>query len=730
MRTLIWLLLAGMSTFLFTSDHALATHGSGIDLSYRWVSGSQYEFTAVFYRNCQMSLTSPAPAPNTLSVDGQSSKFYNARGVLTRLATSGIGVPPLMPPNIFNCSADTAKCIEEYVYRGMINIPIKDHAWNFEIKLCCLPNGTNTQAQNLTGPTAQQPNVYTSCGLNNLHFPDTVHRNNGLFWHNKRPNHPGHLSDTVDNPMHISLCEGVAVALDQSVRNYDSDSIHYELITPKTDSVRDLVYINGFSKSTPLPLQSGGISIDSLTGIIRFTPGKPAGSGIYLLGIKATEYRNDTVVNAGIINVIPRRIGYSIRTLTIHLEDSATCPGIALGFIDTSGLAIDTGSIDCSSLSFNLKMSESFRCASLDTNGSCILILHPTSGDTIPIKRITPQGCTSDFLTSDMEVFLDSSIGPGQYELYFKTGNDGNTLLSGCHKEMVPFADTLKLSFSLSALGRFRGDSLAPTRYSPDIEVACNSPGFRLNLTEPVECSSVALDGSDFFIIKTTSGAPSVHRILGANPICEDGMTQSVWIDTDPMGSGTYALILKQGNDGNTITSYCHENWLVDSIMLKSLAPMANLGNDTVWCEEHGTISLVLSPGAFANYNWNTGDTTQSILVTDTGIYAVRVENEFGCFDMDSVVVDLVECYTGVSESAAIQLVKAYPNPFNEKLMVEWNSVEHMFLEIRNLLGEVVLQKSIVDQRCALNLEHLESGIYILKANSLSGQSVMKVLKK
>ncbi|MEM7548837.1 MAG: hypothetical protein AAF363_04135 [Bacteroidota bacterium] len=64
-----------------------------------------------------------------------------------------------------------------------------------------------------------------------------------------------------------------------------------------------------------------------------------------------------------------------------------------------------------------------------------------------------------------------------------------------------------------------------------------------------------------------------------------------------------------------------------------------NLGPDrSIACEE-----TEITVGAFGNYLWSTGETAQSIKVIESGEYAVRVIDENGCIDSDTVNIELLQ---------------------------------------------------------------------------------------
>lgn len=66
--------------------------------------------------------------------------------------------------------------------------------------------------------------------------------------------------------------------------------------------------------------------------------------------------------------------------------------------------------------------------------------------------------------------------------------------------------------------------------------------------------------------------------------------------------------------------------------------PVANLGPDQLICTGD---SVVIDAGAFAGYNWTTGDTTRMVTITNqsAGMIIVRVEDSLGFYDIDTVMV-------------------------------------------------------------------------------------------
>jgi len=74
-----------------------------------------------------------------------------------------------------------------------------------------------------------------------------------------------------------------------------------------------------------------------------------------------------------------------------------------------------------------------------------------------------------------------------------------------------------------------------------------------------------------------------------------------------------------------------------DSIKVtRNPIPKVYLGNDTTIC---GSSKLILdAKNSGANYQWNTGDKTQKLIVNSTGEYSVNIERG-GCFYSDTIIV-------------------------------------------------------------------------------------------
>jgi hypothetical protein len=119
-----------------------------------------------------------------------------------------------------------------------------------------------------------------------------------------------------------------------------------------------------------------------------------------------------------------------------------------------------------------------------------------------------------------------------------------------------------------------------------------------------------------------------IHNTDTLAPITTNGPFPYVWFTSVP---GTYTL-------GYAYNSQCPGNVSGQAIVSVKPSPSVNLGADIHVCEGR-PIFLDAGPG-FQKYLWNTDETTQMIQVSQSGIYSVEVQNNFGCWGSDTISVN------------------------------------------------------------------------------------------
>lgn len=169
--------------------------------------------------------------------------------------------------------------------------------------------------------------------------------------------------------------------------------------------------------------------------------------------------------------------------------------------------------------------------------------------------------------------------------------------------------------------------------------------------------------------------------------------------------SGTYCVTVSNGT--------CMAS---DTVMVTiNTPPTVDLGVDTIAISG----AVVLDAGAAANFMWNTGATTQTLLVTVSGTYYVTITDVFGCTATDSIIVTIP---VGIEEADAAAIT-IYPNPAENFITINLGAFAGIpaDLKISNTLGQVVYAETanqLKQNNKTVDLSGNEPGIYFLTVQS------------
>lgn len=145
------------------------------------------------------------------------------------------------------------------------------------------------------------------------------------------------------------------------------------------------------------------------------------------------------------------------------------------------------------------------------------------------------------------------------------------------------------------------------------------------------------------------------------------------------------------------------------------------------------TITL-LAANIANSYSWSTGDTTQSIQVTTSGIYTVTTTDFLMCQSStsDTVVFDISAC-TGISENYLSEQTELFPNPSNGNVHLKFHEVYsgNANLTMFNSIGEKSFSKTISisnGTESLLDISNLAPGIYFLVIESDGMRAAKKLI--
>ena len=131
------------------------------------------------------------------------------------------------------------------------------------------------------------------------------------------------------------------------------------------------------------------------------------------------------------------------------------------------------------------------------------------------------------------------------------------------------------------------------------------------------------------------------------------------------------------------------------------------------------------SPG-FQSYLWSNGEGDPITIADADGTYYLTVTDEFGCFGVDSVTVDVIPA--GVEELEGLK-VAVYPNPADRVVNIQWPGDwnEASSIQLIDGMGRLVLREATTSSLQSINVESLPAGIYSLKLITSTAEKTVRI---
>ena len=432
-------------TYLIFQPNLKASHIMGGDMYFEYIGDStginhQYRINVILYREFNgvgiqdsVKLTICTPCFND---------------TIIYLPLDTFQVPVGNKYNCINQSNSITNDIYAYHYSKTYTLPGICQAFHFNAEFI----GSRAYADNIVNSTGQ---TFTISAFINNYVGD---RSSSRFY---------------DYPTFFH-CVNQPVINKNRVSKLTGDSLYYELVSPKGInpnsgcSPSTLAISQGYSITQPITTQVPGSTIlNQGNGDISFTPAVLERSTIAL---RIDGWVIDSTYQMWINS-------YSItRDFCVTIDTACGGLGVLLDYnnphiyVDpTTGLpAIQHMCLDTSIV---VHFASDIECSSIAQDGSDFR-LSRANGQPVPIKSAHAT-CDSLSLTKSIELRLFNSVGSnGNYYLYSKTGNDGNTLINPCGYSMYE-NDTILLQVSdCSGIGlneseRFR-ELYIPNSFTPN----------------------------------------------------------------------------------------------------------------------------------------------------------------------------------------------------------------------------------------------------------------------
>ncbi|MEX2596964.1 MAG: T9SS type A sorting domain-containing protein, partial [Salibacteraceae bacterium] len=153
--------------------------------------------------------------------------------------------------------------------------------------------------------------------------------------------------------------------------------------------------------------------------------------------------------------------------------------------------------------------------------------------------------------------------------------------------------------------------------------------------------------------------------------------------------------------------------------------PVFDLGKDTLVCLEDSITSIVLDAGiGFNIYSWSTGDTTNSIEVSESGLYSVSAGELEGCEGSDQIIVVFDTCVNVSAprlELPTAPRISVYPNPNRGRFTYTASGLEDGEYDLRiiNSMGQQVEfvefnVENRLDVKSEIDMTSTSRGVYMI----------------
>jgi gliding motility-associated-like protein len=367
--------------------------------------------------------------------------------------------------------------------------------------------------------------------------------------------------------------------------------------------------------------------------------GSPGLTGAIRGGSTKIECASNPAIYESTFSSMPTLIqGHKYLLLVSHFTQTQSGYSLAFGsgtavITDTVKPVLKSASSSCDRKTLTVVLNKKMRCNSLAANGSDFLIAsNPGS-----ITGASGMNCNNGFDMDSIQLTVGAPLPPGNYSLQAQIGTDNNTLLDDCGTQ-IDAGDSVN----------FKVLPLQPTAFDSLTRPVCAPGTLQLVFSKPIQCNSIAPDGSDF----TISGNPSVS-ISGASGICSNGLTSviNLTLNAPIVTGGNFNVTLVSGSDGNTIIDVCGMETppgAVLSFITKDTVTASFNYNIGFGCK-YDTIVLNYLPDHGVNqWQWNLDSSVQSSLMDPSIFYSIYglknvqhiVSNGF-CSDTVSQVVNL-----------------------------------------------------------------------------------------
>lgn len=258
-------------------------------------------------------------------------------------------------------------------------------------------------------------------------------------------------------------------------------------------------------------------------------------------------------------------------------------------------------------------------------------------------------------------------------------------------------------------------------------------------LTNVNGCDSIVT--LDLTILKPSTGIDVISA-------CES----YTWIDgityTESNNSATHTLTNAEGCDsvvtlnltilepstGTDVISACESYTWIDGVTYTESNNSASYKlTNSVGCDSVVTLDLTINYPLIVDTMVTvcSGFEYRGVLYDTSGIYSITMPGDTGCdtiVTLDLTIADT--CNANAVFKISNNDIRVYPNPVQDRLVVELPSADFNKIEIVDITGKIILTKQVEGEEVTVENMNFETGTYILRIVGKNQSTITKLLIK
>ncbi|MCC6721671.1 MAG: gliding motility-associated C-terminal domain-containing protein [Bacteroidia bacterium] len=631
-----------------------ATHIVGGDFYYQYLGNDDYRITMKLYIDCANGNKDAIESDLTASIgffDGKSGDYLFAKEITRTGPIHLTGVP-------YKCIENTGSvCVDQYNYIFEINLPKRKDGYIISFQRCC----RNNTIKNIENPSGTGATYWVKIPDRYVYGDD-----NSPIFKQFPP---------------IYICKQIPLVFDHSAKDADGDSLSYELYQPYLGANKDspkpnipsnppytkLNWSSGFSTGNPM-WGNPSLAIDPETGELTVTPSI---NGQFVIGIKVKQWRKGVL------------IGETLRDYQFNVLD---CKAVVVSYFKPVTSCSDTVFFNNKSIGATSYEWDFGDPASGFTNNKSNLKnpkhIFSKGGDYYVKLKAWNSACVDEY-TIKVKVRIKKGFDLGKNITYcnkFKhqlsvPWNDFNmiTWSTGENTTYISITDTgkywVEAVYGLCILRDTIKIGYEPVSFDPPKDsMICDYLNTTLELKNVSKNSRIMWSTGDT-IAKTVVTNEGKYTVRVFNSYCEKNDTVEIsiakikpYLGDDIFVCNDFLITLDAGkiqngasykwHDGSIDRTYTTNTpgkyWVTttlkhckksDTLTISNSTVDVELGFDKNFCD---SVNIKVDaglprPGTTRTYLWSNGETGQKTLIKSKGKHWVRVTDNYGCFNSDTI---------------------------------------------------------------------------------------------